>query len=69
MSVKGFLLHLLMALLVILASASGSPARGYQHGSPRGGRSYSDIARVHNPNQYAFVGSRNYPGQPFWPAG
>ncbi|KAH8288625.1 hypothetical protein KR054_006749 [Drosophila jambulina] len=69
MSVQGFVINLLVALLLLLAAVSGSPARGYYQSPPRGGRSYTDIARVVNPNQYAFVGSRNYPGQPFWPAG
>uniref|UniRef100_A0A1I8PZU2 Uncharacterized protein n=2 Tax=Stomoxys calcitrans TaxID=35570 RepID=A0A1I8PZU2_STOCA len=35
----------------------------------RTGRTYSDIARVINPNPYAFVGSRPYPAQPFYPIG
>ncbi|KAH8383590.1 hypothetical protein KR009_009459 [Drosophila setifemur] len=69
MSVKGFLLSLLVALLLLLATVSGSPVRGYRSSPSRGGRSYTDIARVVNPNQYAFVGARNYPGQPFWPNG
>lgn len=33
------------------------------------GRSYDDIARIVNPNQYAFVSLQPYPGQPFWPQG
>ncbi|XP_016981731.1 uncharacterized protein LOC108046530 [Drosophila rhopaloa] len=69
MSVQGFLFSLLVALLLLLASVSGSPARGYYQSPTRGGRSYTDIARVVNPNQYAFPGSRTYPGQPFWPSG
>ncbi|XP_017058187.1 uncharacterized protein LOC108099303 [Drosophila ficusphila] len=69
MSTQGFLLSLLAVLLIIVATASASPARGYYQSPPRGGRSYTDIARVVNPNQYAFPGSRNYPGQPFWPSG
>ncbi|KAI8044712.1 uncharacterized protein LOC128266449 [Drosophila gunungcola] len=70
MSVQGFLLSLLVALMLLLpASVSGSPARGYYQSPARGGRSYTDIARVVNPNQYAFPGSRTYPGQPFWPSG
>ncbi|KAI8130513.1 hypothetical protein FF38_07853 [Lucilia cuprina] len=35
----------------------------------RSGRTYMDIARVINPNQYAHVGMQPYPGQPFWPQG
>lgn len=69
MSVQGFLLNVLVALLLLLGTVSSSPARGYYSSPSRGGRSYTDIARVVNPNPYAFVGSRNYPGQPFWPAG
>ncbi|XP_017085385.1 uncharacterized protein LOC108117473 [Drosophila eugracilis] len=69
MSVIGFINSLLVALLLFLAAVSGSPARGYYQPSTRGGRSYTDIARVVNPNQYAFPGSRPYPGQPFWPSG
>ncbi|KAH8236822.1 uncharacterized protein [Drosophila bipectinata] len=69
MSVKGFMCQLLVVLCLLLASVSCSPARGYFQAPSRGGRSYTDIARVHNPNQYAFVGSRTYPGQPFWPGG
>lgn len=63
---KGLLLALL-AWFTLLAVSLGWPAYGYR--TERNGRSYTDIARVVNPNQYAFVGSRNYPGQPFWPAG
>ncbi|EDW67729.2 uncharacterized protein Dvir_GJ24317 [Drosophila virilis] len=61
------LLLALLAWFTLLAVALGWPAYGYR--TERNGRSYTDIARVVNPNQYAFVGSRNYPGQPFWPAG
>lgn len=35
----------------------------------RSGRTYTDIARIVNPNQYAHVGTQPYPGQPFWPQG
>uniref|UniRef100_A0A034WL54 uncharacterized protein LOC105231704 n=1 Tax=Bactrocera dorsalis TaxID=27457 RepID=A0A034WL54_BACDO len=35
----------------------------------RTGRTFSDIARVVNPQPYAFVGARPYPGQPFNPIG
>ncbi|XP_017140350.1 uncharacterized protein LOC108154560 [Drosophila miranda] len=66
---KGFLLSLMAVLVLLLSTACGSPARGYFGSPQRGGRSYTDIARVVNPNPYAFVGSRNYPGQPFWPVG
>ncbi|XP_037716214.1 uncharacterized protein LOC119551104 [Drosophila subpulchrella] len=69
MSVQGIIQSLLVALLLLLAVVSGSPARGYYQSPSRGGRSYTDIARVVNPNQYAFPGSRTYPGQPFWPSG
>lgn len=63
-----FLLLLLVWLALIMNTVvMGSPAYGYR--SERTGRSYTDIARVVNPHPYAFVGSRNYPGQPFWPAG
>jgi len=65
---KGLLL-LLLAWFTLLSQALSWPAYGYGHQTQRSGRSYTDIARVVNPNQYAFVGSRNYPGQPFWPAG
>ncbi|XP_017856356.1 PREDICTED: uncharacterized protein LOC108609152 [Drosophila arizonae] len=61
------LLLALLACFTLLSMAMGWPAYGYR--TERNGRSYTDIARVINPNQYAFVGSRNYPGQPFWPAG
>ncbi|EDV91047.1 uncharacterized protein LOC6568613 [Drosophila grimshawi] len=65
---KPLLLIALLACLCLFAVDSrASPAYGYR--PERNGRSYTDIARVVNPNQYAFVGSRNYPGQPFWPAG
>lgn len=61
-----FLLLLLVWLALIMNTVvMGSPA----YRSERTGRSYTDIARVVNPHPYAFVGSRNYPGQPFWPAG
>ncbi|KAL7729760.1 hypothetical protein ACLKA6_014626 [Drosophila palustris] len=63
------LLLLLLAWFTVLSLAVGWPAYGYGYQSQRSGRSYTDIARVINPNQYAFVGSRNYPGQPFWPSG
>ncbi|XP_034665125.1 uncharacterized protein LOC117899308 [Drosophila subobscura] len=67
---KGFiLLRLMVVLVLLLSAAAASPARGYYSSPQRGGRSYTDIARVVNPNPYAFVGARNYPGQPFWPAG
>lgn len=33
----------------------------------RRGRTYTDVARVINPNPYAFVGAQPYPAQPFWP--
>jgi len=69
MSVQGIIQSLLVALLLLLVVVSGSPARGYYQSPTRGGRSYTDIARVVNPNQYAFPGSRTYPGQPFWPSG
>ncbi|XP_039491344.1 uncharacterized protein LOC120451591 [Drosophila santomea] len=70
MSVQGVIIHCLMvALLLLLVVVSGSPARGYYQQQQREGRSYADIARVVNPNQYAFPGSRVYPGQPFWPSG
>ncbi|XP_016960072.1 uncharacterized protein LOC108031331 [Drosophila biarmipes] len=69
MSVQGIIHSLLVSLLLLLAVVSGSPARGYYQSPTRGGRSYTDIARVVNPNQYAFPGSRTYPGQPFWPSG
>ncbi|XP_030370387.1 uncharacterized protein LOC115621008 [Scaptodrosophila lebanonensis] len=59
---------LLTLVLLMLASASGTPARGYQ--GERNGRSYSDIARVLNPDPYAFAGSYGpFPRQPFWPSG
>lgn len=35
----------------------------------RSGRTYSDIARVINPNPYVGVGARHYPNQPFYPQG
>lgn len=41
----------------------------YPGGPKRTGRTYSDIARVINPNPYAFVGQRPYPAQPFYPQG
>ncbi|KAH8346690.1 hypothetical protein KR084_008096 [Drosophila pseudotakahashii] len=69
MLVQGIIHSLMVAVLLLLSTVSGSPARGYYQSPPRGGRSYTDIARVVNPNQYAFPGSRNYPGQPFWPSG
>ncbi|XP_036673993.3 uncharacterized protein [Drosophila suzukii] len=69
MTVQGIIQSLLVALLLFLVVVSGSPARGYYQSPTRGGRSYTDIARVVNPNQYAFPGSRTYPGQPFWPSG
>lgn len=62
-----YLLLALLAWFALLPMAMGWPAYGYR--PDRNGRSYTDIARVINPNQYAFVGSRNYPGQPFWTAG
>ncbi|XP_065362870.1 uncharacterized protein LOC135956341 [Calliphora vicina] len=43
--------------------------RRHRGGSKRTGRTYSDIARVINPNPYAFVGRRPYPAQPFYPQG
>ncbi|XP_037956554.1 uncharacterized protein LOC119686235 [Teleopsis dalmanni] len=46
----------------------GGSRRSYG-GGRRTGRTYSDIARVINPNPYAFVGRSPYPGQPFWPQG
>lgn len=61
---NGLLLQLL-AWLTLLALAVGWPAHDNGYHSQRFGRSYSDIARVINPNQYAFVGSRNYQGNPF----
>ncbi|XP_016998964.2 uncharacterized protein [Drosophila takahashii] len=69
MLVKEIINSLMVALLLLLSTAYGSPARGYYQSPQRGGRSYTDIARVVNPNQYAFPGSRTYPGQPFWPSG
>ncbi|XP_073822533.1 uncharacterized protein [Musca autumnalis] len=42
---------------------------GKRPGGKRTGRTYSDIARVVNPNPYAFVGQRPYPAQPFYPSG
>ncbi|XP_061386168.1 uncharacterized protein LOC133321085 [Musca vetustissima] len=42
---------------------------GRRPGGKRTGRTYSDIARVVNPNPYAFVGQRPYPAQPFYPIG
>uniref|UniRef100_A0A1I8NJJ6 Uncharacterized protein n=1 Tax=Musca domestica TaxID=7370 RepID=A0A1I8NJJ6_MUSDO len=42
---------------------------GRRPGGKRTGRTYSDIARVINPNPYAFVGQRPYPAQPFYPSG
>lgn len=62
---KGFLL--LLVWLALMAVVMGFPAYGYR--GDRLERSYTDIARVINPHPYAFVGSRNYPGQPFWPSG
>lgn len=39
----------------------------------QGGRSYTDIARVINPNPYVLTGYNNgralFPAQPFWPFG
>ncbi|EDV53790.1 uncharacterized protein LOC6554419 [Drosophila erecta] len=69
MSVRGVIHCLMVALLLLLVVVSGSPARGYYQSPTRGGRSYKDIAKVVNPNQYAFPGSRIYPAQPFWPSG
>ncbi|XP_023300399.2 uncharacterized protein LOC111682638 [Lucilia cuprina] len=43
--------------------------RRHRGGRKRTGRTYSDIARVINPNPYAFVGRRPYPAQPFYPQG
>lgn len=43
--------------------------RRYRGGRKRTGRTYSDIARVINPNPYAFVGKHPYPAQPFYPQG
>lgn len=63
---KVFLL-LLVWLALTLALVMAFPADGDR--SERTARSYTDIARVVNPHPYAFVGSRNYPGQPFWPSG
>ncbi|XP_017846095.1 uncharacterized protein LOC108602483 [Drosophila busckii] len=57
----------LLALLSLLSLVAGSPIHG--HRSERAGRTYSDIARVINPHPYAAIGSRVYPGQPFWSAG
>lgn len=55
------------------SSYRNSPATQYYPNnagsSKRGGRTYSDIARVVNGNPYAFVGSRPFPSQPFWPQG
>uniref|UniRef100_A0A1A9W6G8 Uncharacterized protein n=1 Tax=Glossina brevipalpis TaxID=37001 RepID=A0A1A9W6G8_9MUSC len=45
------------------------PNSGGSSSSKRGGRTYSDIASVINGNPYAFVGSRPFPSQPFWPQG
>ncbi|KAH8406641.1 hypothetical protein KR222_001548 [Zaprionus bogoriensis] len=66
-TVQGKRFLLLLTWLALIYIAMGSPAYGYN--SERSGRSYTDIARVINPQPYAFVGSRNYPGQPFWPVG
>ncbi|XP_075144617.1 uncharacterized protein LOC142219574 [Haematobia irritans] len=38
-------------------------------GGHRTGRTYTDIAKVINANPYAFVGSRPFPAQPFYPIG
>ncbi|XP_043652144.1 uncharacterized protein LOC122619343 [Drosophila teissieri] len=69
MPIHGVIHCLMVALLLLLVVVSGSPARGFYQQPQRGGRSYEDIARVVNPNQYAFPGSRVYPSQPFWPSG
>ncbi|KAM7362769.1 uncharacterized protein ACRADG_013324 [Cochliomyia hominivorax] len=47
----------------------GNYPRRYRGGRKRTGRTYSDIARVINPNPYAFVGKQPYPAQPFYPRG
>ncbi|XP_016998963.2 uncharacterized protein [Drosophila takahashii] len=67
MLVQGIIHCPMVALLLLLSTVSGSPARGHHH--HRDCRSYKDIARIVNPNQYAFPGSRIYPDQPFWPFG
>lgn len=43
--------------------------RGYNGngGRKKGGRSYTDIARVLNPSPYANPRGVPFPGQPFWP--
>ncbi|KRF99761.1 uncharacterized protein Dwil_GK27220 [Drosophila willistoni] len=65
-----FLIFSLLALILSMAlETNATPAWQRSYQPERSGRSYTDIARVINPNPYAFVGARNYPGQPFWPAG
>ncbi|XP_053947291.1 uncharacterized protein LOC129235564 [Anastrepha obliqua] len=50
-------------------SAGAYYGRDRRGSNRRSGRTYSDIARVVNPQPYAFVGARPFPGQPFNPIG
>ncbi|XP_004534244.1 uncharacterized protein LOC101458053 [Ceratitis capitata] len=50
-------------------NGDGHYGRDRRGNNRRSGRTFGDIARVVNPQPYAFVGARPFPGQPFNPIG
>lgn len=65
-----FLVVLLLVILNVcspLIMAQRWNRRSSGEGRAAFGRTYTDIAKIVNPDQYVFIKEIPYPGQPFYP--